>query len=183
MKTALPDQLLNKLRHCRAGLLNAFGWSGRILLLILLMQAPSTLWAATYDQTLAEAERLNLSQDPTWLRLLHFERGHEMSSVMTDSFFLAPNGRHDPREELQATLAAYFESAGDCDDAGARCQFPARYYWLSHQLELPGYELRAPGCEKLENWALFDHTQNISFLLVSGNWVILPLHLVIRCSS
>lgn len=91
-----------------------------------------------------------------------------MSSVLTDSFFLSPAGRFDPGMELEAVLMAYFEPGDACGDMQAQCRFPARYFWLSHQLELPDYQLRLPSCHKLENWALLDKVQSVSMLLVSG---------------
>ena len=164
----IPSLLLCLLNPAYPGQLNAFGLSGRILFCVLFLLAPSSLIAGNLDDVLAQAERMDLARDPTWLKLLHFERDSQMSVVLTDSFFLAPDGRTDPGAELEATLAAYFGPEGDCDDNLARCRFPARYYWLSHQLHLPGYQLRSPCCRKLERWALFDLTQSISLLLVSG---------------
>ena len=164
----LPSLLQKRLNRTCTASLNAFGLSGRILLFLLFFLTPSQLIATTFDDALAEAERIDLARDITWLRLLHFERGSQMSSVVTDSFFLAPNGSSDPSAELEATLAAYFDAEENRDDTQARCRFPARYYWLSHHLDLPGYELRLPDCRKLENWALFDLTKSISLLLVSG---------------
>jgi hypothetical protein len=117
-------------------------------------------------RALASADSLDLAEDSTWRRLLHFESGKEMSSVLTDSFFLSLEGRFDPKAELAATLSAYFQT-GVIDDSHPRCRFPARYYWLSHQLELPGYQLRGQ-CAKLEEWELFEKTHSVSLLMVSG---------------
>lgn len=112
------------------------------------------------------ADSLSLAQDQTWRRLLHFESDKQTSSVLTDSFFLSPEGHLDPQAELKATLSAYF-LPGVVDDSHPRCRFPARYYWLSHRLELPGYQLRGQ-CRGLENWELFEKTRSISVLMVSG---------------
>lgn len=118
--------------------------------------------------TLARAERLDLAADPTWLKLLHFEPGAEFSSVLSDSFFLSPEGRGDPGAELRATITAWFEDAPADSVPAAPCRFPARYYWLDHEIGLPGYDLRATGCDRLERWALFDRTTSLSLLMVSG---------------
>ena len=117
-------------------------------------------------KALATADSLGLAGEPTWRRLLHFESGEQMSSVLTDHFFLSLEGRFNPQAELTATLSAYFQT-DNIDDSHPRCSFPARYYWLSHQLELPGYQLRGQ-CANLEEWGLFEQTDSISLLMVSG---------------
>jgi len=123
--------------------------------------------ASDLENALQTADRLDLAAHPTWRGLLHFESGRAFSSVKTDSFFLDPQGRADPAAELQATLEAYFRP----DEARLTdplCRFPARYYWLSGRVELPGYDPRNPACERLESWALFDRTHSLSLLYVSG---------------
>jgi hypothetical protein len=102
-----------------------------------------------------------LAQHPTWLRLLHYEKGE--SAVLSEEFFLSPTGRHDPEAELQATLAASAAPWTDDPNSHARCRFPARYFWLSQQLDLPPMQ-----CEQFNQWALLDTVQSISLLLVSG---------------
>mgnify|MGYP001612193450 FL=1 len=124
--------------------------------------------ASSLTEVLDTAERLDLASHPTWLKLLHYERAGKQSVVLTDSFFLSPNGKDDPRAELTSTINAYFLSWGENVNEHARCRFPARYFWLSQQLQLPDYNLREPKCERLENWALFDSVNSISLLLVSG---------------
>jgi hypothetical protein len=118
------------------------------------------------ETALIAVDSLGLAEDPTWRRLLHFEPGKQTSSVLTDSFFLSPEGRFDPRTELTAMLSAYFQP-DVVDDSHPRCRFPARYYWLSHQLELPDYQLRQL-CANLEGWELFEKTHSVSLLMVSG---------------
>ncbi len=87
---------------------------------------------------------------------------------MTDDFFLSAEGRSDPKAELAATINGYFAPWGKNSDEHPRCRFPARYFWLSQHLSLPGYDLRQPGCRSLERWALLDKVKSVSLLLVSG---------------
>lgn len=138
------------------------------LLLVIWLDCGSAVLAEPLhlNSALVTADSLGLAEHPTWRRLLHFESGKRTSSVLTDSFFLSPEGRFDPRAELAVTLSAYFQT-GAVDDSHPRCQFPARYYWLSHQLELPDYQLRHQ-CANLEEWELFEKTHSISLLMVSG---------------
>src|SRR3989338_9010888 len=124
--------------------------------------------AADLENLLREARARNLAQNPTWLKLLHFEFQGAKSVVLTDDFFISPEGRNDPVKELDATIRAYFTPWADDNGNHPRCVYPARYFWLSHHLDLPGYDLRSGYCQKLENWALFDKVNSISVLLVSG---------------
>ena len=124
--------------------------------------------ASSLTEVLNTAQRLGLPSHPTWLKLLHYERDSKQSVVLTDSFFLSPDGKSDPNAELTATINAYFAPWDENANEHARCRFPARYFWLSQQLHLPDYNLRESKCERLENWALFDSVNSISLLLVSG---------------
>ncbi len=124
--------------------------------------------ASSLEEALDAAERLGLVRHPTWLQLLHYENGGRRSVVLTDNFFLSPQGKTDPRAELVATIQAYFAPWDGNADGHARCRFPARYFWLSQYLSLPGYDLRESQCQKLEKWALFDRVKSVSLLLVSG---------------
>ncbi len=133
---------------------------------LLLLSNP--VQAASLSEVLSVAEELNLSRDPVWLKLLHYEREGDQSEVLTDSFFLSSNGRSDPHSELRATIKAYFDPWSEDADEDPRCRFPARYYWLSNHISLPEYDLREPKCQRLEKWALFDSVQSVSLLLVSG---------------
>jgi hypothetical protein len=134
----------------------------------LLFAAHAQASSTDLDEILDQAERLGLAHHPTWLQLLHYERGSKRSTVLTDNFFLSPEGKTNPHAELLATIKAYFAPWGENVNEHARCRFPARYFWLSQQLSLPGYNLRDPKCQKLEKWALFDTVKSVSLFLVSG---------------
>ncbi len=124
--------------------------------------------ASSPAEVLRKAEELNLADHPTWLKLLHYERGKTPSVVLTDEFFLSPSGRNDPRAELTATINGYFSPWGENIDEHARCRFPARYFWLSRRLMLPNYKLSEEKCQRLEEWGLFNNVSSVSLLLVSG---------------
>lgn len=109
-----------------------------------------------------------LSRHPLWLKLLHYSRHGQRSEINSDDFFLSATGKTDPAAELRATLAAYFEPWLEDTDRNARCRFPARYFWLSQQIDLPGYGVREPRCGRLERWATPDRLRSVSLLLVSG---------------
>ncbi|QKT02774.1 DUF4105 domain-containing protein [Ectothiorhodospiraceae bacterium 2226] len=108
-----------------------------------------------------------LASHPQWLQLLHYDRHGRRSEIVSDAFFLSPAGRHDPEAELRATLRALTDTEALHDDH-PRCQFPARYFWLSRHLDLPGYRVREPACARFERWAQLDDIRSASLLMVSG---------------
>jgi hypothetical protein len=115
-----------------------------------------------------ESSLNDVAQSPTWLRLIHYSRARGPGEVVSDDFYLSPNGRTDPLAELKATIAAYQTPWSIDGDVHPRCRYPARYFWLSQQVFLPAYSVRDPRCRRLEKWADLDRTQSASLLLVSG---------------
>lgn len=91
-----------------------------------------------------KAAEKQLSQTGKWRALMHFHRRlmSDESTIDTPSFFFAPNGKYDPKAELNATLRAFFtpisaveKTEGKADDyRHPRCLFPGRYEWLDKQL-------------------------------------------------
>lgn len=114
------------------------------------------------------AEKLKLGSHPVWLKLLHYENLDDSSVVRTNVFFLSPNGRRDPDQELVATIDAYFKPFNEQDKNHARCRFPARYYWLSQYLPLPNYNPEDIKCSGIKSWGVLDTVKSVSLLLVSG---------------
>jgi len=93
------------------------------------------------DALVARAKELRLAQRKEWLRLVHYHRttfGGQESQIDGPPFFLAPDGKHDPEAELEATLRA-FAAPPSGPNTHALCRFPARYMWLGRELSLgPG---------------------------------------------
>ncbi len=89
--------------------------------------------------------------------LLHYRASTDGAGVVSDAddprFFLAPTGKTDPQAELQATLAAFFqtEPVGG-DPQPAQCAFPARYHWLQAELAFDPRRLPPQPCERLQRW-------------------------------
>ena len=108
-----------------------------------------------------------LAENPTWLKLLHYNQEHE-SEILDHTFFLSEDGKKDPKKELQALIESYQVPWSKDPNLHPRCRFPARYYWLSQNIQLSNYEVVPSKCTKLNNWALFNKVKSISLLLVSG---------------
>ena len=137
-----------------------------IFVIILFSDAP--LLADSLKEVLNEAEQLNLANDPTWLKLIHYDSKKKQSVVLTESFFLSANGKICPKSELVATIKAYFAPKSNNSDESACCRFPARYYWLSSKLSSFNYDLNKINCKRLKEWGLYNSVKSISLFLVSG---------------
>ena len=74
-----------------------------------------------------QAQDRQLSRHPYWLKLLHFYSIGESvgqwsfkSDIVSSSFFLSPEGKTDPAEELKSTLKALLRPVNDNPDLHAR---------------------------------------------------------------
>lgn len=86
--------------------------------------------AAGYaDHLVREAERLNLDRDSYWHVLVHYRNTlFGVKSLVDDpKFFLAPDGRTNPRAELHATIRAFFDPPCERPKHPV-CRFVARYH-------------------------------------------------------
>jgi hypothetical protein len=114
-------------------------------LLALLLPPPAPVHAA--DDAWIQAQARELWHSDGWRKLVHYRPGNWPGSWVSQAddarFFLAPDGRTDPRAEMQATLAAFAASA-ELGNEHAQCRFVARLTWLRGQLDLG--ELPQPDC-------------------------------------
>ena len=105
----------------------------------------------------AAAAAAQLAADPEWIALLHYEPLHfgrgVRSSAGTVWFFQAPDGRTDPRAELQATLAKFFDADATLrDDEPLQCALRARFQWLVERLAIDLSRLPAQTCTAYDEW-------------------------------
>lgn len=134
--------------------------AGRLLVLAGLTLAAATTPAQPPPSYLGELQRhareLGLARDPLWLALLHVKPlggfGPQRSLADDADFFNAPSGRTDPQEELDATLAAFFESRLRQGGQPAQCRFRARYEWLRERLRFDALRLPAQDCARYDQW-------------------------------
>ena len=126
---------------------------------------PAQSWArASYaDELIARAQKRQLARSEQWLRLGHWRRSQRSTVLPAGSpagwtsqadgpeLFLAANGKHAPRAELDATLRAFIRALPP-DDAHALCRFPARYLWLRKALDIDPTRMPAPRCRGYERF-------------------------------
>lgn len=102
------------------------------------------------------AQRERLAERPEWRALLHYKElrfsGGVESRVVAPSFFLSPNGRTNPQEELDATLTGFFQTSGNDPDNSPQCRFVARYHWLKQELGFDREKLPELSCGQFHRW-------------------------------
>lgn len=101
----------------------------------------SDSYSEKVELLIEKAEELKLYKDSYWHTLLHYKPAlfsHYKSLVDDPKFFCAKNGKTNPKEELNATLRAFFEPTpqADAEKKHAIERFPGRYKWLCEKLEL-----------------------------------------------
>lgn len=110
--------------------------------------------AAAEDESLylsqlqEKASQLMLWEQRNWQILLHYKKtlpGGYKSRISDPAFFLSPAGRTDPKAELDATLAGFFQPDAP-DGKHPICRFPARLQYLSEQLDIDPSRLPAATC-------------------------------------
>ena len=131
-----------------------------------------TLPGAAAAQHAAPSIVDELAQDPTWLKLGRYKRSvtgraRWRSDVVTPDYFLADQGRVDPRAELVATIAALSLPVGANPNTHALCRFPGRALWLSRALEWP-LPNALDVCPDYRAWARDGRVTGVSVILVSG---------------
>jgi len=112
-----------------------------------------------YLETLIDkAVAADLAAEPAWHALLHYRPdwlgpGYH-SLIDSPGFFLAANGKTDPRAELEATLSAFFQPpSNDEQTQHPQCAFVARYRWLKERLRFDRDRLSPMPCARFVAWS------------------------------
>jgi len=111
------------------------------------------VWAQGPETWVQKAREKHLAQDRYWHLLLHYEPslwGGFVSQIDDPTFFLSPEGKTDPVQELEANLVAFFRPALPGEAQAPRCRFIARYTWILEQLGEGGPE--PVSCPLFETW-------------------------------
>lgn len=98
----------------------------------------TSAFAESPDQAAQIALAEKVYEDLHWRKLMHFEKtyfGFFESQIDGPGFFISPNGKYSLREELTATMQAFFSATeGLAEEKIAQCRFPARYSYLKKRL-------------------------------------------------
>lgn len=133
----------------RSGYLHHRFIGGLVLSSALSVANASVMDESVVASVLRQAEEQQLSQHESWYALLHYKREtllqHFVSQADDDRFFLHKNGRTDADAELRANIKAFFRGP---QSGHAQCLFPARWWWLKQQLDIPTtYDVHCPQFE------------------------------------
>ncbi len=117
--------------------------------------APGALVAADeeYVRGLVEsANAAHLYDDKYWHTLVHYKKsGFSTRSLIDDpKFFLAEDGKKNPKSEMEATIRALFQEDDD-ETKLAVCRFVARYAWLKEKLHIDESRLPRATCGRFDD--------------------------------
>lgn len=144
-------------------------------------QTPSAHW-------IEQSRIQELSENRTWLRLMHYEASLTSdleSEVTSDNFFLSPEGRTSPQQELEATIVAMLTHEPE-DNQSAQCRFPARKLWLNQVLPGVSKEMPQVSCSDYQQHATEHSATSLSLLFASGylgNPASMYGHLLIKLNN
>lgn len=130
----------------------------------------------TLEQLIAMADQKKIYNNPAWLRLLHFRitpRIATHSDIISPEFFNAyrkgiSTQQITAKQELFATLKAFYQKNTQTKKPHPQCRFPARFYWLKQQLPVSKATLPTVVCQRLNGWAKFKTLDSVSLIMVSG---------------
>ena len=89
--------------------------------------------------------------------------------VDSRDFYNAPDGKVDPRAELEGTLRAFFSEAAETDEAQhPQCRFPARYAWLAAELGFDERRLPRPQCRRYRDWRSALEAKQLTLVFASA---------------
>ena len=147
------------------------GFTLALALLFFLFPSSSSATENAYLLELKEkAQEKRLWEQRRWQVLMHYKPNAFGSGVKSlvdsESFFLAPDGKTDPRSELEATLAGFFaHQVKNDNNHHPQCAFIARYHWLNQELSFDPKRLQRHPCSRFHNWmsALSPHQVTLIF--------------------
>jgi hypothetical protein len=143
------------------------------LLPLIACMAPVTIQAGamangyvTHLQDSAAAKAL--WEHNEWLNLVHYRRsgfsGNSYTSSVDDPhFFYSADGKTSPQNEMNATLAAFFNQQ-DTGNEHAICRFPARLDWLGKKLGIDSRRLPAVDCSDYAKWRDQIHAGSVTLV-------------------
>lgn len=120
-----------------------------------------------------QARARQLAQTPMWRTLLHYQL-HPLSRIdrsLADDpdFFLSSVGARDPQQELDATLAAFFDpTVRHAMDQSAACRFIARYQWLDAELGFDKGLMPAADCSRYQQWRAGIQADKVTLIFPSA---------------
>ncbi|MBI9075282.1 MAG: DUF4105 domain-containing protein [Desulfatibacillum sp.] len=117
------------------------------------------------SEILSKAQAMELQDDPYWHVLLHYQKaGKGFTSRVDDpNFFLAPDGKTNPKAELQTAITAFFQPL-EQDVIHPVCRFPARFAWIAQKIGPAASAFPIKECPRFEE--IYSQIQPDSAVLI-----------------
>ena len=118
------------------------------------------------------ARAADLSAQPYWHKLLHYQRNRLLPGVTSTiddaDFFTSPDGKTDPQAELDATLASFFADEPRLDEP-PQCRARARYEWLRARLAFDPARLPPQPCDKYRQWLEVVRPESVALVFAAND--------------
>jgi len=122
-----------------------------------------------YARSLIElADRKKMYDRELWYNLVHYKKKiFGVKSLVDDPrFFLAENGKYDPRAEMHATIRYFIIPDESLENPV--CRFMARYAWLQKELQIDEAYVPVEKCEKYSEIKNLDEKVTASIAFPAG---------------
>lgn len=112
--------------------------------------------------------------EPQWLLLGHYKKqlwgDRYLSEVDGLKFFFSPLGKTSPKEELQATLRAFFEPIAwhETEDSHPQCRFLARRGWIVEHYKISSDKLKLLECKSKYDWIKKLNADRVSIIFAAS---------------
>jgi hypothetical protein len=87
--------------------------------------------------------------------------------VADPRFFLSPNGKYDPKAELEATIRGFFKK-DQSERERAVCRFIARFSWLKEKLDIDVSRLPYQACDDFDKLISREKPENLTIVYPAG---------------
>ncbi|MGC9044786.1 MAG: DUF4105 domain-containing protein, partial [Myxococcota bacterium] len=118
-------------------------------------------------------KREKIYNDPMWIALLHYKKqvnNKFISEADGKNFFISPDGKTNPAEELIADIIAFLEPEERYNEEKMhpQCRFPARYKWIKKRLSNLDLPFKDVKCDRFLEWAYLLRPKGMTLIYASG---------------
>lgn len=131
------------------------------IIFLLLLLSP-TLFASSVEEI---ADKASASRE--WHTLMHYKKNiffKTESQADGEAFFYAENGKHNPKEEMLASLKAFQDQTVEDNHLHPQCRFPARYNYLKKIFNI---EAKPATCKDYRWWKENLPFQSVTIIFAS----------------
>jgi len=128
----------------------------------------------SYINTIIQrAADMELHNDPYWRLLLHYKKnllGGYKSLIDDKAFFISPDGKTDPKKELDATIRAFFTPVSEYaqEKRHPLLRFIARYNYLNSKLNIDQSALPLDASKQFDEYYRTLKIRNATLVFSSG---------------